>query len=66
MEGSDPRTDGELLVATRGDPDAFAVFYRRHVRGVLAFFSAAGVDCGGGVGFDRGDVRGGAGGFGAV
>lgn len=38
MEGSDSRTDGELLVATAGDPDAFAVFYRRHVRGVLAFF----------------------------
>ncbi|MGH2883460.1 MAG: RNA polymerase sigma factor [Solirubrobacteraceae bacterium] len=26
------------LVATAGDPEAFAVFYRRHVRGVLAFF----------------------------
>ncbi len=39
MEGSsDPRTDGELLVATPGDPEAFAVFYRRHVRGMLAFF----------------------------
>jgi RNA polymerase sigma-70 factor (ECF subfamily) len=38
MEGHDPRTDGELLVATASDPDAFAVFYRRHVRGVLAFF----------------------------
>ena len=38
MEGRDARTDGELLVATAGDPEAFAVFYRRHVRGVLAFF----------------------------
>lgn len=39
MEGAaDPRTDGELLVATATDPEAFAVFYRRHVRGVLAFF----------------------------
>lgn len=39
MEGSrDPRTDGELLVATPTEPEAFAVFYRRHVRGVLAFF----------------------------
>jgi DNA-directed RNA polymerase specialized sigma24 family protein len=39
MEGApDPRTDGELLVATAGDPDAFAVFFRRHVRGVLSFF----------------------------
>jgi hypothetical protein len=26
MEGVDPRTDGELLVATRADPEAFAVF----------------------------------------
>lgn len=39
MEGSpDPRTDGELLTATVTDPEAFAVFYRRHVRGVLSFF----------------------------
>lgn len=39
MEGPpDPRTDGELLVATGADPAAFAVFYRRHVRGVLSFF----------------------------
>jgi RNA polymerase sigma factor (sigma-70 family) len=38
MEGSDSRTDGELLIATADDPEAFAVFYRRHVRGVLAFF----------------------------
>ena len=39
MEGlPDPRTDGELLVATASDPEAFGVFYRRHVRGVLAFF----------------------------
>ncbi len=39
MEGTpDPRTDGELLVATATDAEAFAVFYRRHVRGVLSFF----------------------------
>jgi DNA-directed RNA polymerase specialized sigma24 family protein len=38
MRGSDRRSDGELLVATRSDPDAFGVFYRRHVRGVTAFF----------------------------
>jgi DNA-directed RNA polymerase specialized sigma24 family protein len=39
MEGSpDPRTDGELLAATVTDAEAFAVFYRRHVRGVLSFF----------------------------
>ncbi len=34
--------DAELLVATvRGDPDAFAAFYRRHVRRVLAFLVRA-------------------------
>src|SRR6185312_8792542 len=39
MEGSpDPRTDGELLAATVTDPEAFALFYRRHLRGVLSFF----------------------------
>src|ERR1700759_477651 len=39
MEGSpDPRTDGELLAATVTDPEAFAIFYRRHVRGLLSFF----------------------------
>jgi RNA polymerase sigma-70 factor (ECF subfamily) len=38
MEGADPRTDGELLVATATDPEAFGTFFRRHVRGVLAFF----------------------------
>jgi RNA polymerase sigma factor (sigma-70 family) len=36
--GIDGRSDGELLSASVGDPQAFAVFYRRHVRGVLAFF----------------------------
>src|ERR1035437_102517 len=38
MEGLDPRSDGQLLAATAGDPEAFAIFYRRHVRGVLGFF----------------------------
>jgi RNA polymerase sigma-70 factor (ECF subfamily) len=38
MQAADPRSDGELLVATAEDPEAFAVFYRRHARGVLAFF----------------------------
>jgi RNA polymerase sigma-70 factor (ECF subfamily) len=39
METSgDPRTDGELLVACVAEPAAFAIFYRRHVRGLLAFF----------------------------
>jgi len=31
--------DGELLVAASGnDPEAFAIFYRRHVQGILSFF----------------------------
>ncbi len=34
----DRRSDGELLIATSRDPQAFAIFYRRHVKGVLAFF----------------------------
>jgi RNA polymerase sigma factor (sigma-70 family) len=38
MQAPDPRSDGELLVATVTDPDAFGVFYQRHVRGVLSFF----------------------------
>jgi RNA polymerase sigma-70 factor (ECF subfamily) len=39
MEGRlDPRTDGELIIATAHDPEAFAVFYRRHIRGVISFF----------------------------
>jgi RNA polymerase sigma factor (sigma-70 family) len=37
MEHQETRTDGELLAATPGDPDAFAVFYRRHVKAVLGF-----------------------------
>jgi RNA polymerase sigma factor (sigma-70 family) len=32
------REDEELLRAAAGDPAAFARFYRRHVRGVIAFF----------------------------
>jgi RNA polymerase sigma factor (sigma-70 family) len=38
MEEPDRRTDGQLLVATATEPEAFAIFYRRHVRGMLAFF----------------------------
>jgi RNA polymerase sigma-70 factor (ECF subfamily) len=38
MASSDQRTDSELLVAARVDAEAFAVFYRRRVRAVLAFF----------------------------
>lgn len=36
MADADPRSDAELLAATPGDPDAFAIFYRRHVPMVLA------------------------------
>jgi RNA polymerase sigma factor (sigma-70 family) len=36
----DRRTDAELLAATHADPEAFAVFYRRHLRAVLAFLLA--------------------------
>lgn len=35
----DARTDDELLAATRTQPEAFAVFYRRHVAGVIAYFA---------------------------
>jgi RNA polymerase sigma-70 factor (ECF subfamily) len=34
----DGRSDDDLLAATRGEPEAFAVFYRRHVHGLLAYF----------------------------
>jgi RNA polymerase sigma factor (sigma-70 family) len=42
MEGADLRTDGQLLVATATDPEAFGTFFRRHVRGVLGFFRRRG------------------------
>jgi DNA-directed RNA polymerase specialized sigma24 family protein len=35
MPTEDPRTDAELLAATRRDVEAFGVFYRRHVHAVL-------------------------------
>src|SRR4051794_28041774 len=34
----DARSDDDLLAATRTEPEAFAVFYRRHVHGLLAYF----------------------------
>jgi RNA polymerase sigma factor (sigma-70 family) len=34
----DSLTDGELLALVAQAPDAFALFYRRHVAGVLAYF----------------------------
>jgi RNA polymerase sigma-70 factor (ECF subfamily) len=39
MTGADSRSDAELLAATPGDADAFAVFYRRHVPMVLGMVS---------------------------
>ena len=35
----DARSDDELLAATRAEPEAFAVFYRRHVGPLLAYFA---------------------------
>lgn len=35
----DPRSDDELLVASREDPAAFAEIYRRHARAIAAFFA---------------------------
>jgi RNA polymerase sigma-70 factor (ECF subfamily) len=40
MPAPDPRIDAELLKATRRDPAAFAVFYRRHLDAVVRFFYA--------------------------
>ena len=37
MEDLDPRSDVDLLAATRADVEAFGVFYRRHCGWVLAF-----------------------------
>lgn len=38
MDEYEHLSDDELLQRTDGDPEAFAVFYRRHVAGLLAFF----------------------------
>src|SRR3954451_17470174 len=35
----DGRSDDDLLAATRTEPEAFAVFYRRHVHGLLGYFA---------------------------
>jgi RNA polymerase sigma factor (sigma-70 family) len=37
MDAADPRSDAELLATTGFEPEAFAVFYRRHVRALLAY-----------------------------
>ena len=38
MHGAERRSDAELLLAARASPEAFGVFYERHVATVLAFF----------------------------
>ena len=37
MRRTDQRSDAQLLAATAVEPEAFGVFYRRHVRAVLAY-----------------------------
>jgi hypothetical protein len=37
MRREESRSDEELLAATATDADAFAAFYRRHLRSVLAY-----------------------------
>jgi RNA polymerase sigma-70 factor, ECF subfamily len=39
VSDQDTRSDAELLLATRADVEAFAVFYRRHARWVLRFLA---------------------------
>lgn len=38
MTREDPRSDEDLLQATPESPEAFGIFYRRHVDAVLSFF----------------------------
>lgn len=38
------RTDGELLVASRDDPDAFTELYRRHAEDLLRYFARRTLD----------------------
>ena len=40
----DERTDAQLLVASRTDPEAFAAFYRRHAEALLRFFARRTLD----------------------
>jgi RNA polymerase sigma-70 factor (ECF subfamily) len=40
MTRDDARTDDDLLLDTPDHPEAFGIFYRRHVDAVLAFFRA--------------------------
>jgi RNA polymerase sigma-70 factor (ECF subfamily) len=38
MTSEDSRSDAELLAASSAEPEAFGIFYDRHVRALLAFF----------------------------
>jgi hypothetical protein len=38
------RTDSELLLASREDPDAFAQLYRRHAEDLLRYFARRTLD----------------------
>jgi RNA polymerase sigma-70 factor (ECF subfamily) len=38
MADPDPRSDDALVLAARGEPEAFARFYRRHVGPLLGYF----------------------------
>jgi RNA polymerase sigma factor (sigma-70 family) len=40
MTGEDPRSDDQLIAAARSDPEAFGVFYARHLQAVIGFFMA--------------------------
>lgn len=44
MGRASERTDEELLSASADDPQALALFYRRHVHAVLGFFAARTAD----------------------
>ena len=54
----DERSDDDLLAATRAEPEAFAVFYRRHVSGLLGVLRPPHPRRGARRRPDRGDVRG--------
>jgi RNA polymerase sigma-70 factor (ECF subfamily) len=40
----DERTDAQLLLASRADPDAFTALYRRHAEALLRFFARRTLD----------------------
>ncbi len=40
----DERTDAQLLLASRTDPEAFTALYRRHAEALLRFFARRTLD----------------------